>query len=217
MISVVCGVVLAAVLSGGCLRKEVVQTIYLAPGGTTWTVLEHAVRSDEKEAAERLLEEHDYSLAVGAGKHPVAQAFRQLGALSVTTTFLRRERPYTVMTEARFAGLRELATAILRETGVQGDVSLVQSGCETRFAVRVDVDSPAAPVDPSAGNGALDALATDLGDYRFVLATGRFTAADGFRILDEGTIAVWDEKKAAADGVLTLALSWADEGCMAKR
>ena len=37
VISVVCGVVLV-VLCGGCLRKEAVQTIYLAPGGTTWTL-----------------------------------------------------------------------------------------------------------------------------------------------------------------------------------
>ena len=33
MISVVCGVAVAAAMSGGCLRKEVVETIYLAPGG----------------------------------------------------------------------------------------------------------------------------------------------------------------------------------------
>jgi hypothetical protein len=213
MISVVCGVVLTAAMSGGCLRKEVVETIYVAPGGTTWTVVEHAVRSDEKEPMSRVLEENDYYLAVGAGKHPVAQAFRRLGAQSVTTTWLRRERPYTVMTEARFAGLRQLATAILRDAGAQGDVSLVQSGCETRFGVRVDVDSAPA----STGDTALDALLTDLENYRFVLAEGRFIAADGFRILDEGTIAVWDEKKPAADGTLTLALTWAEEGCVAKR
>jgi hypothetical protein len=212
MISVVCGVVVT-VLCGGCLRKDVVQTIYLGPGATTWTVVEGHVRSDEKEPMDRILEENDYSLAVGAGKHPVAQAFRRLGAQSVTTTWLRRERPYTVMTEARFDGLRQLTTAILRDVGAQGDVSLVQSGCDTTFAVRVDVD--AAP--ESAGDTLVDALLTDLENYRFVLAEGRFTAADGFRILDEGTIAVWDEKKTATDGILTLGLSWAEEGCVAKR
>ncbi len=143
----------------------------------------------------------------------MAQAFRRLGAQSVTTTWLRRERPYTVMTEARFADLRQLATAILRDAGAQGDVSLVRSGCDTTFGVRVDVDS--AP--PSEDDTALDALLTDLENYRFVLAEGRFTSADGFRILDEGTIAVWDEKKAAVDGLLTLALTWTEEGCVAKR
>jgi hypothetical protein len=214
MISVVCGVVLAAALCGGCLRKEVVETIYLAPGGPTWTVVERDVRSDEKEPMNRILEENDYYLAVGAGKHPVAEAFRRLGAQSVTTTWLHRERPYTVMTEARFPGLRQLATAILRDAGAQGDVSLVQSGCDTRFGVRVDVDSaPTSDGNPSV----LDALLSDLGNYRFVLGEGRFTAADGFRILDEGTVAVWDEKKAAVDGILTLGLTWAEEGCVANR
>jgi hypothetical protein len=212
VISVVCGVVLT-VLCGGCLQKDVVQTIYLAPGGTTWTVIEQDVRSDEKEPMDRILEENDYALAVGAGKHPVAEAFRRLGAQSVTTTWLRRERPYTVMTEARFGDLRQLSTAILRDAGAHGDVSLVREGCETRFRFRVDVD--AAPA--STGENALDALLTDLENYRFVLAEGRFTSADGFRILDEGTIAVWDGKKAAADGALTLALSWMEEGCVAKR
>jgi hypothetical protein len=217
MISVVCGVVLT-VLCGGCLQKDVVQTIYLGPGATTWTVVEGHIRSDKEKPMDRILEENDYSLAVGAGKHPVAEAFRHLGAQSVTTTWLRRERPYTVMTEARFAGLRQLATAILRDLRAQGDVSLVQNGCDTTFAVRVDVASaPPAAGDPSAGNTALDALLIDLENYRFVLAEGRFTSADGFRILDEGTVAAWDEKKTAADGILTLGLSWAEEGCVAKR
>ena len=63
----------------------------------------------------------------------------------------------------------------------------------------------------------MDALLTDLEHYRFVLAEGRFTSADGLRILDEGTIAIWDENKAPVDGILTLALSWTSEGCMAKR
>ena len=148
-----------------------------------------------------------------AGKHPVAQALRRLGAQSVTTTWLRRERPYAVMTEARFADLRQLAMAILRDAGAQGDVSLVRE--RLRDEVRRPGGrrlAPASAADPSAGNSALDALLTDLENYRFVLAEGRFTSADGFRILDEGTIAVWDEKKAAADGILTLALSLGGRG-----
>jgi len=223
MISVVCGVAVAAAMCGGCLRKEVDQTIYLAPGGTIWTVVERNVRSDEKEPGDRIVEEHDYYLAADAGNHPAAQAFRRLGAQSVTTTWLRRERPYTVMTEARFGDLRQLATAILRDAGAQGDVSLVRDGCETKFGVRVAVDpsagNPSAgnPPPPSAGDSALDALLTDLENYRFVLAEGRFTSADGFRILDEGTIAVWDENKSATDGILSLALGWTSEGCVTKR
>lgn len=213
MISGVCAVALAAALCGGCLRKEVVEAIYVAPGGTTWTVIEQDVRSDKEAAADRFAEEHDYSLAAAAGKHPAAQALRRLGAQSVTTTWLRRERPYTVMTEARFTDLRQLAMAILRDAGAQGDVSMVRDGCDTRLDVRVDVDSPASAGEETA----LDALLTDLERYRIVLAEGRFTSAAGFRILDEGTIAVWDGQTSATDGILTLSLGWTSEGCVTKR
>ena len=59
----------------------------------------------------------------------------------------------------------------------------------------------------------LDALMDDLETYRFVLTEGRFISADGFEILDGGSVAVPDKKKTPADGILTLALTWADEGC----
>jgi len=43
---------------------------------------------------------------------------------------------------------------------------------------------------------------------------GRFISADGFEILEDGSIALPDKKKeTATDGVLTLSLVWADEGC----
>ena len=172
-------------------------------------MIEKDVRSDEKAAADRIREEHDYVLAARAGQHGVARAFRSLGAESVTTTWLRRERPYSVMTEARFADVRQLAMAILRDAKAQGDVTLVRDGCRTRFGVRVNLEPAADAKDDSP----LDALLTDLETYRFVLTEGRFISADGFEILDEGSIAVPDKKKTAADGILTLALAWADEGC----
>lgn len=53
--------------------------------------------------------------------------------------------------------------------------------------------------------------------YRIVLTEGRFISAAGFEILDEGSIAVPDKKKASTDGILTLALAWADEGCPADK
>jgi hypothetical protein len=59
------GLVAAAALStAGCLQKEVTQTIYIAPTGVTWTVLERDVRSDERDLVSRIAEEHDYLLAI---------------------------------------------------------------------------------------------------------------------------------------------------------
>jgi hypothetical protein len=208
-ISGVFGAVLMAAACSACLRKEVTQTIYLSPSGAVWSVSERDVRSDHNVPADRIREEHDYYLAASAGMHPVALAFRRLGAQSVTTTWLRRERPYSVMTDARFPDVRLLVVAILRDAQAQGDVTLVRDGCQTKFGVRVDLNSP----PDSAGDSALDALLTDLDTYRFVLTEGRFVSADGFEIEDDGAVAVPDAKKTATDGILTLALAWADEGC----
>jgi hypothetical protein len=212
MNSVVCGVVLMAAGCSGCLRKEVTHTIYVAPSGVVWSAIERDVRSDEKVLADRILEEHDYFLAASAGKHPMAEAFRRLGAQTVTTTWLRRERPYSVMTEARFADLQQLATAILRDAQARGDVTLLREGCQTKFSVRVELDSAA----DSSGDSPVGELMTDLETYRFVLTEGRFVSADGFEIQEDGAIAVPDKTKTATDGILTLVLIWADEGCVVK-
>jgi hypothetical protein len=208
----VCGVVLTAVACSGCLRKEVTQTIYLAPTGVVWSAIERDVRSDHTVVADRILEEHDYFVAASAGRHPMAEAFRRLGAQSVTTTWLRRERPYSVMTEARFGDLRQIATAILRDAQAQGDVTLTRDGCQTRVSVRVDLES--AP--ESSGDSPVGELLTELETYRFVLTEGRFVSADGFEIQQDGIVAVPDRAKTAIDGILTLVLVWADEGCVVK-
>jgi hypothetical protein len=212
MISALCGVVVAAAVCSGCLQKEVTQTVYLGPSGVVWSVIERDVRSDEKEPAARMREEQDYFLAASAGTHGVAQAFRHLGAQSVTTTWLRRGRPYSVMTEGRFADVRQLTMAILRDAQARGDVSLVREGCQTRFTARVNLESASDSGDESA----LGELLTDLETYRFVLTEGRFVSADGFEILEDGAVAVPDRKKTATDGILTLGLIWADEGCSVK-
>ena len=212
VISTVCGVVAAAVLCSGCLRKEVAETIYISPSGVVWSVVEREVRSDEKAPKDRTLEERDYVLGADTETHGVAQAFRQLGALSITTTWLRRERPYAVMTEARFTDLRQMAMAILRDVDAKGDATLVRDGCQTTFTLRAHPDG-----SPESSSPAIDELVTDLAGYRFVLTEGRFVWADGLTVLDEGTVAVPDPKKTAVDGLLTLALAWAAEGCMVKQ
>lgn len=209
VIATVCGLV-AAALCGGCLQEDVTQSIYLTPGGVVWSVIERDVRSDTKEPAGRIREESEYFLAAGAGNHPVAQALRRLGARQVTTTWLRRERPYSVMTEGTFGDLRQLATAIVRDAGAQGEAALVHDGCVTRFSVRMDLNTATDPADRAA-----DALIAELDSYRIVLTEGRFVSADGFRIVDDA-VAMVDAGKTAPDGVLTLALAWALEGCVAK-
>src|SRR6476646_5916074 len=125
----------------GCLRSEVTHTIYLGPSGAAWSAMEKDVRSDESDEFTRAAEEHDYVLAGRAERQPVAVALRRLGAARVTTTWLRRERPYTLVTEGHFTDLRQLAVSILRDAGVDGDATLVRDGCRTTFTVRVNLDS----------------------------------------------------------------------------
>jgi len=193
-----------------CLRKEVRQTVYLSPSGVAWSVLEADVRSDEETSAKRTAEEHDYFLAASAASHPVAQAFRRLGALSVQTRWLRRERPYSVATEAHFTDVRQLALAIIHEAHATGDASLVRTGCRTSFTAQVDLESASGE---AGEDSALNELLTDLDTYRFVLTHGRFVSADGFTIEDDGAVAIPDPKKTADNGILTLRLGWSEAEC----
>jgi hypothetical protein len=212
MISRVLTVMAMAAVLTGCLREGVSHTIYLGPSGVIWSAIELDVRSDERLPADRLREEHDFELAAGAGTHPIAKALQRLGGRSVTTTWLRRERPFSVMTEARFADARELVRAVLRDAETQGDVTLLADGCQTKLTIRVNLESG----PESHGDHAVDALFTDLARYRFVLTEGRFISADGFVLEDDETVAIPDEKKSATDGILTLALTWANEGCSSR-
>jgi hypothetical protein len=126
----------------------------------------------------------------------------------VTTTWLRRERPYTVVTEGRFTDLRQLVVAMIRNAGMQGDASLVREGCRTTLTIRIDLSSGSS----ATGDTAVDALLADADAYRLVLTEGRFVAADGFVIEEDGAVATLDGTKSPTDGVVTLTLAW-NSGC----
>jgi hypothetical protein len=209
MFSTVSLVVLAGVLSTGCLQKDVTQTIYISPEAAVWSVIEKDVRSDDRAPAGRIAEEHEYFLAAAVGRHPVAQAFHRLGAQAVTTTWLRRTRPFTVVTEARFASLEQLFKSVLRAAEIGGDVTVVRTVCGTRVTVKADSSS-----GPSMDAGsAVDALIGDLDDYRIVLTEGRFVSVEGFTILGEGSTVVPDRSKTMEGDTLVLMLEWVGDGC----
>jgi len=207
----ICGGVLAAVgvlALTGCLRSAVTHTIYVSPSGVVWSAMEKDGRSDEADAGKGLAEEHDYVLAAHTDQQPIAAALRRLGASAVTTTWLRRERPYTVVTDGRFTDVRQLALALIRDAGVQGDASLVTQGCRTTLTIRIDLESGSS----ASGDTAVDALIADADAYRLVLTEGRFVAADGFVIEEDGAVATLDGAKAPTDGVVTMTLAWTS-GC----
>ena len=94
--------VVAGFASAACLVKETSNTLYLdSDGAVTWSILDRNVRSGDDD-------ERTYFSAVQPDEHDVARGFRNLDARDVSTTILRAVRPYSVLTEARFAGLDPL-------------------------------------------------------------------------------------------------------------
>jgi hypothetical protein len=171
--------------------------------------MQRDVRSDETDGAARAAEERNFTDSVDAGAHPIAFALGRLGGTHVTTTWLRRDRPYTVMTEAQFGDLAQVTLAALREGHTAGTASMVKEGCLRTFTARVHTDA-----DPDGDDDhVLAALAEDPGAYRFVLTRGRFVEADGFEIEPDGVAATFDSRKPSVDGVVSLRLVWVDDAC----
>ena len=200
--------VLVVLATTGCLRKEVTHTVYVSPAGLTWSVIERDVRSDHAEPPAKMAEEQDYILGARAGRHPVALALRSLGATRVDTTILRSDRPFTVVTDARFMDPGELARALLRQAHVRGDATIERDGCERTLRVWIDVDADQGEHADETASALLDGLST----YRIVLTEGRFLRADGFRIEEDGVVATPHPDVEPVDGILRVSLTWS-EGC----
>ena len=202
---------LGSVLLTGCLQKETTHTIYLAPdGAAAWVVSEMNVRSDEKDAGKRIEEEQRYIGAAMLGAHDAARALAALGAQGpVRTTVLRDDRPFHVVTDARFSRIDRVLERLFLEMGIRSSAALVQDGEQTGLRVRLDFSRPLeekeTPVSELAG--AIEA-------FRFVLTEGHFGAASGFDVTDGVSARLsrdWmdrAEKAYEAKGTTEFALSW---------
>ena len=193
-----------------CLQKDTHHTLYLSSdGAVAWTAMENDVTSDETDPASRATEERDFLAAAGNGEHAVALGLYALGALDVRTRILRAERPYIVMTDARFDRIDTLANAVLKELCVPGVASLARSGDRLTLSVHLAIPEEE---EEMSGQSAVTALMEDLDRYRIVLTNGSFTAADGFALQSNGSVAVGiprdDEEIRAHGGTLDLSLTW---------
>ena len=73
--------VVSSLVTAGCLQKETLHTLYLAPDGSVeWVVAEGNVHSDEAEAGKRLMEEQAYIGPALLGTHGVARGLAALVA-----------------------------------------------------------------------------------------------------------------------------------------
>jgi len=196
--------------STACLVKETTHRVYLSPSGSVaWMVLEQGVRSDEEDSTKQRREEREWLDAVVRDAHPVTQGLRRLGAERLSTHLLRSERPYMVLTDARFARVDEVIQRLLEECGLRGTATLQTEGQATTLAVSVDLSSLDDP-EPETESPVV-ALLEDLDRYRFALTEGRFVGATGFDIIENGAAATLQEIPAETvetGGIMKLRLAW---------
>ena len=200
----------ALVLIAGCLQKETSHTVYLAPDGSAqWVTSEVNVHSDETDPGKRVAEEQLYIGPALLGTHGVARGLAALGPQSaVRTTVLRDERPFHVVTDARFRAIDRVLERVFTEMGVKTSASLVREGDQTTLRVSLDFSKPL--VEREAPVSEL----FDLDHLRFVLTDGRFGAATGFDVT-EGVVATLSpewleraEKACDGKGTIEFTLSW---------
>ena len=203
--------VLAVTLpSTGCLVKETTHRLYLSSSGSVaWMVLEQGVRSNEGDSSKRWTEEREWLADIAGDAHPVAEGLRRLGPDRVSTRLLRSERPYMVLTDARFARVDHVIGRLLEELGLRGDATLEENGTGAVLSISVDLSS----VDDAEQDieSPVTALLEDLDRYRLAMTDGRFVAATGFDIFEDGAAATLQEipsQTLEAGGVLKLRLAW---------
>lgn len=194
-VTFIVAVTLAA--SAGCLHADKTQTLYVAADGVvTWMVVEKDVRSDERDAVKAAAEEREYITRARVEAHPVAQAFRRLDAINVTTQVVRDTRPFTVITTAQFPSLGVLGQSLMDALAV--DASSVSTTDGTRTAWTLTVRS-----EPGKTDDDLTMLLDE--PWHIVLESGRFVTAQNVRI-DGGQRAILLEHSPEAE--LAMPLVW---------
>ena len=204
---------LVSFAAAGCLRKETTHTLYLSPDNSVrWTVEEAGVYSDEAEAGLRFAEEQAYIGPALIGGHRVALGLQAIGPDSlVRTTVIRDERPFHVVTEARFFRIDRALERLFKATGIAATTGLEQIDDGYRLRVRFDFTRAVEERDSPAA-----ALLEDLEHFRFVLTEGRFVAGGGFDVPDRTRAVISREWLASLDTAMEarqtidLALTWHD-------
>lgn len=197
--------------TAGCLQKETTHTIYLAPdGAVSWVISELNVRSDEQEADKRIAEEQTFIGAALLGSHGAARGLAALRPEGlVRTTILRDERPFQVVTDARFTAVDRLLERLFTELGIRTSSSLTAVGSLATLRVQLDFSRPLRERKSDAAE-----LVEALDRFRFVLTDGRFDTATGFDLVDGASATLssdWLERADLASesgGRVDLMLSW---------
>ncbi len=204
----------AILLTAGCLQKDTTHTVYLAPDGSaSWQVSEVNVHSDANEVDKRVGEEQQFIGAALLGTHGAARGLASLHPLDpVRTTVLRDERPFHVVTAARFSAVDRTIEQFFLEMGVRTSASIVRDGPQTTLRVRLDFSHP-----PDDRKTEVSELLDDIERLRLVLTEGRFGAGSGFDVADQIVATLSKDWLARAELAheaktpIALALSWSTE------
>jgi hypothetical protein len=177
---------LAACLTAGCLQRDIAETWYLAPDGAVAVVIQESnVRSDVDSQSARQTEEAEYMAAVEHEDHPAAMGFRALGLTALRTRVLRRDVPFSVVTDARASRIDQLGQALVSGLGVDGGSTLERSGDIYRWTLTMR-DRPGGAEEPDVDLGP---MAGGLAHVKVVLESGRFESATGFTLSSDGRVA----------------------------
>ena len=197
----------AMLLTAACIDQNTRQIFYLdADGAVTWTVVQEEIRSDAEDKLDRIREEREFLQAVDRDEHDVARAFGRLGALWVDTQLVRAQRPYVVVTEARFESVARALEEFLLRVGLEAEAHLEAEGDRMRltFSYR-ELEGQA---EGSGDDEVVESLISDHETYRFVLTEGKFIDARGFRLEARDTAAVLVEVDENDGGQAVHSLTW---------
>ena len=203
--------VAASSLTAGCLQKETTHILYLAPDESVeWVATEANVHSDETDIGKRLIEEQGYIGAALLGTQGVARGLAALDPQApVRTTVVREERPFLVLTSARFASIDRVLTKLFAQMGIRTSASILRVADENTLRVRLDFSRPL-----DGEETAVSELGDNIEHLRIVLTEGRFGAVSGFDVAD-GTSATLSaewldraDKAAEAKSTIEFAFSW---------
>jgi hypothetical protein len=190
--------------SSACLASRTSHVLYLSPSGAvTWTVHDQDVHSDEADRSKRAQEEADFLRAIHNRTHGPLLALEALGGRNAASELTRAKRPWDAVTTAEFDRIDTLFAALLRELGIRGRASLSSDADRTTLRVQWTEDD-----QPVSEDTPLLELVESLDAYRVVLTDGRFIAAEGFVISEDGRTAMLAGQTSSAGSDQSVSLTW---------
>lgn len=207
-------VVVLALLTWGCMRKEISTTWYLDSDlSVVWSVLERDVRSDSDSADERQRDEGQFSSEARQQNQPVARGLRQLGPSHVRGRMLRDRVPFTVVTDATFPSLKVLGERLLGRLGLQGysSVTATMDGYEWTWSI----DPHSSIIEDGVDEDFSALFESEV--IKIALSEGQFVPTEGAQLSEDRRIATFPISellegldKRTGDAPTVFVLRWTD-------